>query len=243
MADVEYKRLKLGAPTFTFPITKLCTIEGCVRELRARGYCTMHWARWRKYGDPQSGAKAPPLPDFCGVDKCGRKARSRWKDGRVLCAFHYLRMMTKGTTADLKPPPPSDGRCIAEGCEEGIRSVEGQHCEKHYYRLRREELKEDPRYLNLKRAYKANRRARERGAFVEGVSRRRVMERDGWKCHLCAEPIPKEARHPEPLFGTLDHVVPLASGGKHSYANVKAAHLTCNLRKSTKPLDEFLKGR
>lgn len=32
---------------------KVCTVEGCEKELRARGYCSTHWARWRKYGTPE----------------------------------------------------------------------------------------------------------------------------------------------------------------------------------------------
>lgn len=31
---------------------RLCTIEGCDRPLRARGWCITHWARWRRHGDP-----------------------------------------------------------------------------------------------------------------------------------------------------------------------------------------------
>ena len=29
-----------------------CTIAGCEKPRRARGYCNMHWKRWRRNGDP-----------------------------------------------------------------------------------------------------------------------------------------------------------------------------------------------
>lgn len=29
-----------------------CSIKGCGKPARARGWCIAHWARWRKYGDP-----------------------------------------------------------------------------------------------------------------------------------------------------------------------------------------------
>lgn len=31
---------------------------------------------------------------------------------------------------------------------------------------------------------------------------------------------------------TLDHIIPLAAGGAHTYANVQLAHFLCNSRKS-----------
>lgn len=31
---------------------KVCTVDGCDRPARARGWCPMHWQRWRRTGDP-----------------------------------------------------------------------------------------------------------------------------------------------------------------------------------------------
>ena len=67
---------------------------------------------------------------------------------------------------------------------------------------------------------------------TENVRREAVFDRDGWECHICGGGIDRAAKWPDPLSVTLDHVIPLAKGGDHSYGNCKAAHWGCNLKKS-----------
>lgn len=33
-------------------IPRICSVDGCGKTVRARGWCSGHWGRWRKYGDP-----------------------------------------------------------------------------------------------------------------------------------------------------------------------------------------------
>jgi hypothetical protein len=32
-----------------------CSIEGCEKPVQARGWCSAHWARWKRHGDPLGG--------------------------------------------------------------------------------------------------------------------------------------------------------------------------------------------
>lgn len=77
----------------------------------------------------------------------------------------------------------------------------------------------------------ARRRARKRGAFVEEVDRTVVYERDGGRCHICGNKVPKGNWH-------LDHIIPLerglVRGGEHSYRNVAVSCPACNIRKGIK---------
>lgn len=66
-----------------------------------------------------------------------------------------------------------------------------------------------------------------------------VFERDNWTCGLCGNKIDKRYRQPSPECATLDHITPISVALEeawpieeiHTYANVQAAHLECNLAK------------
>lgn len=79
----------------------------------------------------------------------------------------------------------------------------------------------------LKRRAQAVRRARNLGAYVERVDPRVVWQRDEGVCHLCGQSADLADWH-------LDHVIPLARGGGHSYANVAVSHPKCNLQKGAR---------
>lgn len=85
------------------------------------------------------------------------------------------------------------------------------------------------------RRNKGVRRARKRRAYVEDVYRVKVYERDNWHCQICHRPVRRDVEVPHHLAPTLDHIVALAHGGEHSYANVQLAHFICNARKSHGP--------
>jgi len=73
----------------------------------------------------------------------------------------------------------------------------------------------------------ARRRALKLSVTVENVSRAEVYKRDRGRCHLCGKKVPKRRWH-------MDHIIPLARGGEHSYANVSVSCPTCNMRKGVK---------
>jgi 5-methylcytosine-specific restriction endonuclease McrA len=85
-----------------------------------------------------------------------------------------------------------------------------------------------------RRCRDASRRSRKRGVFVESITRRRVFDRDDWRCQLCGQAVPKQAEVPDPAAPTLDHIIPLAAGGTHEYSNVQLAHFLCNSLKGNR---------
>lgn len=61
--------------------------------------------------------------------------------------------------------------------------------------------------------------------------RQKILNRDEWRCYLCHRDIPKDARWPEPLSGTVDHVVPWSVSQNNHPDNLRAAHWRCNYDK------------
>lgn len=78
------------------------------------------------------------------------------------------------------------------------------------------------------------RRRKLKAASGERISRRAILDRDKWTCQICRLAIDRTLRAPNPGSPSLDHVIPLARGGRHAAVNLQAAHLGCNIRKSAK---------
>ena len=72
-----------------------------------------------------------------------------------------------------------------------------------------------------------------RNVWHETVRWRRVMERDRWRCQHCKTETPEFLRNTQLSESPeLDHVLPIACGGAHSYANTQCLCRACNAKKS-----------
>lgn len=58
--------------------------------------------------------------------------------------------------------------------------------------------------------------------------KRRIIRRDGGVCHLCGKP----------GADTADHLIPHSRGGSDAPSNLRAAHIDCNRRRGTRPVEE-----
>jgi 5-methylcytosine-specific restriction endonuclease McrA len=88
----------------------------------------------------------------------------------------------------------------------------------------RERYHSDPTFYARVKAKKLQRKHALIATQVERVDREAVAERDGWVCSICGGEVTRAT-------WSMDHVVPLAKGGPHTYANVALAHLVCNIAK------------
>lgn len=67
-----------------------------------------------------------------------------------------------------------------------------------------------------------------------------VLERAGWRCEACGIDTPKELRgKAHPQAPEVDHIVPLARGGKHELSNLQCLCKRCNISKGVKLMSEW----
>lgn len=69
-----------------------CSVDGCENPMRARTWCTNHYQRWERHGDPLGGRVPPGTRSArCSVSYCQRKQLASG-----YCEAHYARVRAHG---------------------------------------------------------------------------------------------------------------------------------------------------
>lgn len=169
-------------------------------------------------------ARAPC--EVCGGPVVGRR---RIRCSEACDAEHYRREAREyAKTLDHRDRSPRACRCcgkvFAPEYGDKRRSECSAACRRRLARKRRKRRIGGDNH---------RRRARKFGVAYEIVNRTVVFERDGYVCQICGGKTARSrAGTNHPKAPTLDHRVPMARGGGHTYANLQCAHRECNWRKS-----------
>lgn len=71
---------------------------------------------------------------------------------------------------------------------------------------------------------------------VESFTTSEIGNRDGWVCGICQDTsrlVDPGPHAPRALSSSLDHIIPVSGGGQHARANVRIAHLWCNVERNS----------
>jgi 5-methylcytosine-specific restriction endonuclease McrA len=138
-----------------------------------------------------------------------------------------------------KPNPAAalDPGKACKGCGSRFTPRKGQRC----CDTCRESSRRSARRASKKK-HKSVRRARQ-AIQAQSIDPIKVFERDRWKCHLCGREAPARLRGTnDPRAPELDHVVSLAHGGNHTWANVACSCRRCNGRKGAASVGQLNLG-
>lgn len=106
---------------------RICTVLGCNRTHRSKGYCGLHYDRMLRRGTTEL---TPHTTTECAYVTCTETAICRG-----LCRLHYSRLRRNGTT-ELKPRPVHAPKpCQIDGCSAPVESR--GWCRLHYGRWQR----------------------------------------------------------------------------------------------------------
>ena len=92
---------------------KFCTVEGCQFEHSAKGYCKMHYIRWRKHGNPNVLLK----PQKANHLRCSKEGCDRLRTNKGFCQMHFQRWKRNGDPGPVEPlhNPPGQAKCRRRG--------------------------------------------------------------------------------------------------------------------------------
>ena len=155
-------------------------------------------------------AKKAKACEICGADCYGTEAR--------FCSLSCI-----GKSKREVPCCRCGISCVVHGtskvkmCESCRRTVKAA--------IRRRNKKQTGTYRKRCRIYG--------GSHNAEVTRRKVFERDGWRCHVCKRKTLRHWSNNHPREATVDHhPIPLSRGGDHDWHNVRCACRQCNAEKS-----------
>jgi 5-methylcytosine-specific restriction endonuclease McrA len=201
---------------------KFCVVKDCKSQSRTRGWCNLHYARWKRYGSVHTSkivrGEFGEECWWCGNDLPNR-TRTRFCGGRCrTVAINTQKEKWHKETTKICPDCKSE---YVSYTTRGPKSARCDGCFQEYDRIRNLEDEQ------IRRALKA-------GVTIEDFSNFDIFERDLWICQICLDQVDPDLRWPHLQSATLDHVIPLSRGGDHSMSNTQLAHLTCNCQKHTR---------
>lgn len=225
-----------------------CSVDGCERKFKGRGFCATHLSRFKIHGDPHKGAFVPRSTAPCLAEGCtlgGNMVKG-------YCRKHYERVKANGSWRDedqafipgvfdfcvhCGDPVPADGK-LRRYCGRGCASAASRGYEipppfpcgvcgtEVDLRVRLPTGRRRPRNTKTCVACKAPSHMRRHIPSL--------IKRDGPDCKICGLAVDVSLKFPDNLSPSVDHIIPRSLGGLNDLENFRLAHLGCNARRGNR---------
>lgn len=226
-------------------LNSTCQWTDCDRPTFARGLCQRCNMRARRAGNLLS-FRSPDVE----CSHCGALFAEGTKAGKRFCSTTCQQGAYKQAKAQERVALLGERNCTY--CLEPVpleRRADAKHCstecqQSDWYWRHAERVRESARVWaqenpDRRNEYQHRREARKVGLNTERINLEQVWARDHGNCWICTLPVDPDARFPAPLSRSLDHIIPLARGGSHTFNNVATAHLRCNISKKDRLLSHL----
>ena len=131
-------------------------------------------------------------------------------------------------------------KCQAKKILINTRSIKCKECGKHFsthIKDRKYCSKTCSNRYQWRKAYTVRRTMiKKNGKIDHCISLEKLYKRDKGICHICTDKVNMNLNTNDNMYGSIDHVIPLAKGGTHTWDNVKLAHRICNSIKGAEVL-------
>lgn len=212
-----------------------CSDENCDQPVAYRGLCNMHYTRWYRASKPRKYPAHHKVCEYCAHPYTTKRNDSRYCTLECAQRDYWGWSKNKDLVPYVKPSVDRSRTLIHVRTTRRLTAGQCNQCGAWFVSLHMDvtcssECKRKARQDQRYRA-RSRRRAIKKEAYVEHVYRKRVFERDGYRCHMCKRKLNPKHAVPHLKAPTIDHIVPLAAGGKHETSNCATACFQCNSTK------------
>lgn len=229
-----------------YPVGTRCKVEGCKNKVLANYMCNKHYTMWKIHGNPKGGKfeykirKAVTHSD--GTRTCSEceqrlpiKEFHRDKgatDGyRSKCKNCRLKMVKKWYFKDV-----TSRRKVASDRRKKDPEKERKRDSERYERDREKRIALATEHSHIRKARK------KKTKIEKGISKLSLKKMHGTKCYYCGKEMDfgvGAGRKFNRDMATIEHLIPLARGGEHTFKNTVLACRHCNISKNAKSEEEF----
>lgn len=214
----------------------MCSIPECARKVKARGWCSSHLEKWRRYGDPEH--VPPRTAKLKARIASGEKSCRRCGEVKPFSGFSIDAHRADGYRDECRPCAYATTSEWVSSNREAVRaSVNAMRANWTPERRAKANAataawkRDNPEKV---RDHVHRRRAAKAGTQSGPIDHDALWDECSGACPDCGARIDRDAKWGTPLFASLDHIMPLSAGGPHVQYNLRYTCLPCNLRKSAK---------
>lgn len=225
-----------------------CKVGKCDKNVWVLKYgmCNQHYIMFKKHGDPLAGAYRMPFKKALDHGD-GTRTCTKCMERLPNSSFHKDRSATDGFRSTCK-------KCRIEHVKKWYlkdvgkrRKIATDRRKRDPEKARKDDLerygRDREKRIALATEHSHLRKARKKNTKTErGISKLALKKKFGTKCYYCGKEMDFSVgagRKFNRDMATIEHLIPLARGGEHTFENTVLACRHCNISKNAKSEAEF----